>query len=96
MHFPLKLDSAAQLGFNCARTYHLTSSWQKESGLTQWPIRSKIARGLSGGATLEVLATDPGAVPDFEAFCKTGGHELLEHSREGEVFRFLIRIADGV
>ncbi|GBE44383.1 sulfurtransferase TusA [bacterium BMS3Bbin10] len=55
----------------------------------------KIARGLPGGTTLEVLATDPGSVPDFEAFCKTGGHELLEHSRDGEVFRFLIKLADG-
>ena len=55
----------------------------------------KIARGLPGGTTLEVLATDPGSVPDFEAFCKTGGHELLEHSRDGEVFRFLIKLAGG-
>jgi tRNA 2-thiouridine synthesizing protein A len=54
----------------------------------------KIVRGLTGGSTLEILATDPGSVPDFEAFCETGGHELLEHSREGEVFRFLIKVAE--
>lgn len=54
----------------------------------------KIIRGLAGGTTLEILATDPGSVPDFEAFCTTGGHELIEHSRKGKVFRFLIRLAD--
>lgn len=54
----------------------------------------KIVRSLPAGSTLEILATDPGAVPDFEAFCTTGGHELLEHSRDGEVFRFLIKLAD--
>ena len=33
---------------------------------------------LAPGAVLEVLATDPGAVKDFEHFCKTTGCDLLE------------------
>ncbi|MDA7946027.1 MAG: sulfurtransferase TusA family protein [Hyphomicrobiaceae bacterium] len=53
----------------------------------------KAVRSLSPGDTLEVLSTDPGSVPDFEAFCDTGGHELLEQAQDGRVFRFLIRIA---
>ena len=53
----------------------------------------KVVRGLVPGDTLEVLSTDPGSVPDFEAFCETGGHQLVEHSKDGEVFRFLIRIS---
>ena len=40
---------------------------------------------------LEILATDPGAVADFQAFCRQTGNELLEHSEEGGVYRFLIR-----
>lgn len=52
----------------------------------------KMARGLANGDRLEILATDPGAVSDFEAFCEAGGHELLEHDRKDGVFRFLIRI----
>lgn len=32
---------------------------------------------LSGGDVLKVLATDPGSVKDFQAFCKQTGHELL-------------------
>lgn len=43
--------------------------------------------------TLEVLATDPGSVPDFKAFCETGGHTLLEQTAADGVFRFLIRRA---
>ena len=41
--------------------------------------------------TLEVLATDPGAVADFQAFCRQTKHELVEQSEEGGIYRFLIR-----
>jgi tRNA 2-thiouridine synthesizing protein A len=40
---------------------------------------------------LEVLATDPGAVKDFAAFCRTTGHQLVESTAEAGVFRFVIR-----
>jgi tRNA 2-thiouridine synthesizing protein A len=43
------------------------------------------------GGTLEVLATDPGAVADFEAFCKSTGNALVEQSESGGVYRFLIK-----
>ena len=43
------------------------------------------------GGTLQVLATDPGAVKDFEAFCRTTGNDLLESKSEGKQFEFLIR-----
>ena len=43
------------------------------------------------GGTLEVLATDPGAVADFQAFCKTTKNTLVEHSENQGVFRVLIR-----
>lgn len=32
---------------------------------------------LNAGDVLKVLATDPGSVKDFQAFCKQTGHELL-------------------
>jgi len=38
-----------------------------------------------------VLATDPGAVKDFQAFARTTGHELLESTTEGNVFRFVLK-----
>jgi tRNA 2-thiouridine synthesizing protein A len=47
---------------------------------------------LAAGAVLEVLATDPGAVKDFEHFCSTTGCEMLEAGeRPGGVLRFLLR-----
>lgn len=46
--------------------------------------------GMSGGQTLEILATDPGSVKDFEAFCRTTGNKLLEQDEAGGVYRFVI------
>jgi tRNA 2-thiouridine synthesizing protein A len=47
---------------------------------------------LAPGAVLEVLATDPGAIKDFEHFCQTTGCELLEASpQSGGVLRFRMR-----
>lgn len=46
---------------------------------------------LPSGGTLEVVATDPGSVDDFEAFCNSTGHSLVETSQDDGVFRFLIR-----
>lgn len=45
------------------------------------------------GGTLEVLATDPGAVADFQAFCRQAKHQLLEQTEAGGVYRFLIQRA---
>jgi tRNA 2-thiouridine synthesizing protein A len=38
-----------------------------------------------------MLATDPGAKPDMEAWAKQTGHELLESHEEGQIFHFLFR-----
>ena len=55
-------------------------------------LRAKKAlKDVPVGGTLQVLATDPGAVKDFEAFCRTTGNDLLESKSEGKQFEFLIR-----
>jgi len=55
-------------------------------------LRAKKAlKDVPTGGTLEVLATDPGAVADFQAFCRTTGNTLAEHSTADGVYRFLIR-----
>jgi tRNA 2-thiouridine synthesizing protein A len=51
----------------------------------------KALKEVPAGGTLEILATDPGAVADFQAFARSTGNELLEHSQEGGVYRFLLR-----
>ncbi len=46
---------------------------------------------LSVGQVLYVVCTDPGAVKDFQAFCKQTGHELLDSREERNEFHFLIK-----
>lgn len=51
----------------------------------------KSMKDVAVGGTIEILATDPAADADFQAFCRTTGHELVESSQDGEVYRFVIR-----
>jgi tRNA 2-thiouridine synthesizing protein A len=51
----------------------------------------KALKEVPDGGTLEILATDPGAVADFQAFCRQTGNELLEHSENDGIYQFLIR-----
>jgi tRNA 2-thiouridine synthesizing protein A len=51
----------------------------------------KALKDLPTGAMLRVLATDPGSVADFQAFCRTTGNDLLESKQDGETYNFLIK-----
>ena len=53
----------------------------------------KKLNGMSAGDVLEILATDPGAVADFQAFCRQTGHELLESTQDGDIYKFQIKRA---
>ena len=44
------------------------------------------------GSLIEVFATDPGSQRDFVAWCRSTGHDLVEHATVGTSFRFLIRV----
>jgi tRNA 2-thiouridine synthesizing protein A len=46
---------------------------------------------MSTGQVLHVLATDPGAVKDFQAFAKQTGNQLLANSEDGQVFEFFFQ-----
>lgn len=46
---------------------------------------------LQPGQILKVVATDPGSVKDFQAFCKQTGHELLEHTAGNGEFTFVMK-----
>ena len=55
-------------------------------------LRAKKAiQGVPAGGTLQVLATDPGAVRDFEAFCRSTGNQLLDWREEAGVFTVNIK-----
>ncbi len=46
---------------------------------------------IESGQILKVMATDPGSVKDFQAFCKQTGHELLSLEQADKEFIFYIR-----
>ncbi|HSL32969.1 MAG TPA: sulfurtransferase TusA family protein [Candidatus Limnocylindrales bacterium] len=48
-------------------------------------------KALPSGALVEVLATDAGSVKDFAAWSRATGHELVESTTDGPVYRFVIR-----
>ena len=51
----------------------------------------KALKEVPAGGILEILATDPGSIADFEAFCRQTGNELVEQTEKDSVYRFLIK-----
>jgi tRNA 2-thiouridine synthesizing protein A len=51
---------------------------------------SKAIKAIAVGTAVELLATDPGAVADLEAFEKQTGHRVLDRSQSDGVFRFVV------
>ncbi|TNE55287.1 MAG: sulfurtransferase TusA family protein [Bacteroidetes bacterium] len=52
----------------------------------------KAMKEIEVGEVLEMISTDPGSMPDMQAWAKQTGHELLSATDEGNnVFRFLIK-----
>jgi len=51
----------------------------------------KALSGMTAGQVLEVLATDPGAVKDFEAFSRKTGNKILEWNEADGVYTFQIK-----
>jgi tRNA 2-thiouridine synthesizing protein A len=55
-------------------------------------LRAKKALAdLQSGQILKVVATDPGALRDFQAFSRQTGHDLVSHSEERKEFTFFMR-----
>ncbi len=55
-------------------------------------LRAKKAiSAMDAGQVLRIIATDPGSVKDFEAFCKQTGNELLSSGEEDGKFTFMIK-----
>lgn len=55
-------------------------------------LRAKKALGeIQSGQVLRVIATDPGSVKDFAAFCKQTGHELVSQAEANKEYTFLLK-----
>lgn len=48
-------------------------------------------KSLAVGQILEMLSDDPGSDPDMKSWAQRTGNELVEISRNGAVYRFLVR-----
>lgn len=46
---------------------------------------------MMSGQVLKIIATDPGAVIDFQVFADQTGHALLSMSETGEEFVFFLK-----
>ena len=51
----------------------------------------KALQTMEPGGLLEVLSTDAGSVADFESFCRQTGNQLVSSSKEGDVYKFLVK-----
>ena len=51
----------------------------------------KVLGDLHAGQVLKVMATDPGSVKDFQAFCKQTGNALLASDTSDSEFVFFMQ-----
>jgi tRNA 2-thiouridine synthesizing protein A len=51
----------------------------------------KTLNDMSSGQVLRIVATDPAAVRDFQAFAKQTGNQLLQHGEQDGAFFFLLK-----
>ncbi len=55
-------------------------------------LRAKKAlTDMQSGQILRIIATDPGSVKDFQAFCKQTGHELISQTETDKEFVVLMK-----
>jgi len=51
----------------------------------------KSLTAMNSGEILKIIATDPGSVKDFEAFCRQSGDELLSTDEADGEYSYLIK-----
>ena len=60
-------------------------------------LRAKKAiSDLTSGQILKIIATDPGSVKDFEAFCKQTGNTLVSSAEAGGFYYVLLSDDESV
>jgi tRNA 2-thiouridine synthesizing protein A len=52
---------------------------------------SKEVKAMQIGQVLKMVATDPGSMPDMEAWAKQTGNELLDARQDGKIFTFYVK-----
>lgn len=54
-------------------------------------VQNAVAK-LATGDTLEICATDPGALQDIPAWCRVHGHEVVSAERGDSEVRIVLRV----
>ncbi len=52
---------------------------------------SNMLHAMKPGETLEIVATDPGAIQNFKSFARSTGNAMLDWSESGGVVRVVLR-----
>jgi len=52
---------------------------------------ARAIKKMKKGQILQLISTDPGAVPDMEAWTKNTGHKMLNSYQENEKYVFYFR-----
>jgi len=50
---------------------------------------------LAGGAIVEVVCTDPGALHDIPAWCRINGHKVLSSSSKNDEHLIVIEVGEA-
>jgi tRNA 2-thiouridine synthesizing protein A len=51
----------------------------------------KAIDAMQVGQVLKMIATDPGSVPDMNAWTAKTGHQLLSHEQNGDQYIFFVK-----
>ena len=51
----------------------------------------KALKEIEVGEAIEIVATDPGSMADFQAFARQTGNELVSAESTGSYFRYVLR-----
>ena len=51
----------------------------------------KTVDGMKTGEVLKMVSTDPGSLPDIQAWTAKTGHELLSNEKDSDKFIFYIK-----
>jgi tRNA 2-thiouridine synthesizing protein A len=51
----------------------------------------KAIDAMQVGQVLKMIATDPGSVPDMNAWTAKTGHQLLSHEQDGDQYIFFVK-----
>ena len=52
---------------------------------------AKAIKEVEVGQILKMIATDPGAPPDMQAWCRQTGHEMVDQEQDGGKFIFYLK-----